>query len=109
MSGQFHFNAGEPNSKMSNIEEVVVDSDTDSWDSGVNQPDLYDTYNNYDKNDPSDDDTLEDEGDENDLGDMSDEDFRKQNDGNDLGMGGNHRKTFPLDDSFYNDRTFDCD
>lgn len=108
MSGHFHINAGEPNSKMSNFEEEKRDTDADSWDSGANQPDFFD-QGHYDENDPSDDDHLTDEGDEDNLGDMSDEEFRAKNAGVDLGMGGSHRFSSQLDDTYYKDRTFDCD
>lgn len=108
MSAHFYVNAGEPNSKMSEAVEEKIDTDADSWDSGANQPDLYD-HATYEKNDPSDDDTLTDEGDEDNLGDMSDEEFRAKNDGLDLGMGGSKRQLEELDDSYYNDHTFDCD
>ena len=40
---------------------------------------------------------------------MSDEEFRAKNDGLDLGMGGSKRQIEELDDSYYNDHTFDCD
>ncbi|RYC73163.1 hypothetical protein G3KMM_00528 [Candidatus Nanosyncoccus nanoralicus] len=40
---------------------------------------------------------------------MSDEDFRRQNDGLDLGMSGKPRAFIELDDLDYKDRTFDCD
>ena len=63
MTGQYRTNIGEPNSKMSEVLEKTVDTDTDSWDSGANQPDYFDN-STYDVNDPADDDNLEDEGDE---------------------------------------------
>lgn len=108
MTGQYRTNIGEPNSKISEVLEEIVDTDTDSWDSGSNQPDYFDN-STYDINDPADDDNLEDEGDEDNLGDMSDEDFRRQNDGLDLGMSGKPRAFVELDDLDYKDRTFDCD
>lgn len=108
MTGQYRTNIGEPNSKMSEVLEETVDTDADSWDSGANQPDYFDRTA-YDINDPTDDDNLEDEGDEDNLGNMSDEDFRRQNDGLDLGMSGKPRAFIELDDLDYKDRTFDCD
>lgn len=108
MSGRFYINAGEPNSKMSEVIEDVQDTDADSWDSGANQPDFYD-QTEYHQDNTIGDEPLEDEGDEDNLGNMSDEEFRAQNAGIDLGMGGNHRLTEALDDRLYNDRTFDCD
>ena len=108
MTGQYRTNIGEPNSKMSEVLEETVDTDADSWDSGANQPDYFD-HTTYDINDPTDDDKLEDEGDEDNLGNMSDEDFRRQNDGLDLGMSGKPRAFIELDDLDYKDRTFDCD
>ena len=108
MTGQYRTNIGEPNSKMSEVLEKTVDTDADSWDSGANQPDYFD-HATYDINDPTDDDNLEDEGDEDNLGNMSDEDFRRQNDGLDLGMSGKPRAFIELDDLDYKDRTFDCD
>ena len=108
MSGQYRTNTGEPNSKMSEVFEETVDTNADSWDSGANQPDYF-GHTTYDKNDPSDDDHLEDEGDEDNLGNMSDEDFRRQNNGIDLGMSGKPRTFAELDDLDYKDRTFDCD
>ena len=107
MSAEFYVNAGEPNSKMSEVVEKKIDTDADSWDSGANQPDSFD-HTTYETNDPNDDNNLADEGDENNLGDMSDEEFRAKNDGLDLGMGGSKRQLEELDDSYYNDHTFDC-
>ena len=52
---------------------------------------------------------LADEGDEDNLGNMSDENFRRQNNGIDLGMSGKPRTFAELDDLDYKDRTFDCD
>ena len=108
MSAEFYVNAGEPNSKMSEVVEKKIDTDADSWDSGANQPDSFD-HTAYETNDSNDDNNLTDEGDENNLGDMSDEEFRAKNDGLDLGMGGSKRQLEELDDSYYNDHTFDCD
>jgi hypothetical protein len=108
MSGQYHTNIGEPNSKMSEVFEETVDTDADSWDSGSNQPDYFDR-SRYDENDPTDDNSLEDEGDEDNLGNMSDEEYRRENDGIDLGMSGKPRVFAELDDLNYKDRTFDCD
>lgn len=108
MTDRIYTNAGEPNSKMSEIIEKNQDSDSDSWDSGANQPDYYD-HTIYEQNDPSDDNSLTDEGDENNLGDMSDEEYRAQNAGLDLGMGGNPHTNDQLDDLYYKDHSFDCD
>ena len=35
MSAEFYVNAGEPNSKMSEVVEKKIDTDADSWESGA--------------------------------------------------------------------------
>ena len=104
---KFYQNAGEPNSKMNWVSERDnPDTTNDSWDSGANQPDYFDRTA-YDINDPTDDDNLEDEGDENDLGDMSDEEFRLRNRTTDSDT--DPHLFDPIDDSEWNDASFDCD
>ena len=105
---KFYQNTGEPNSKMNWVSERDnPDTTNDSWDSGAFQKDLPGHYQNYEENDPSDDDHLEDEGDENDLGDMSDEEFRLRN--RTTNSDTNPHFFDPIDDSEWNDASFDCD